>query len=144
MLKCVKLLLSISNHLFLLYPATDAVNNEVPLPTHYRSGCIQTPAGVCCYRRGQKYPPMPVCAEEIKLLYFWSMFSSAAEQDLLESNTMSPNTLEIRDFLAIVNQAGRHMGRATLFVCVLQPFPAPDICPMFPLPPAPPHHTVFE
>ena len=51
-----------------LYPATDAVNNEVPLPIHYRSGCIQTPAGVCCYRCGQKYPPMPVCAEEIKLL----------------------------------------------------------------------------
>ena len=36
--------------------------------SHYRSGCIQTPAGICCYRRGQKYPPMPVCAEEIKLL----------------------------------------------------------------------------
>ena len=51
-----------------LYPATDVVNNEVPLPTHYRSGCIQIPVGVCCYLRGQKYPPMSVCAEEIKLL----------------------------------------------------------------------------
>ena len=26
------------------YPATDAVNNEVAQPTHYRSKCIQTPA----------------------------------------------------------------------------------------------------
>ena len=51
-----------------MYPATDAVNSEVPLPTHYRSECIQTPAGVCCYRRGRKYPPMPASAEVMKLL----------------------------------------------------------------------------
>ena len=54
---------------YILYPATYAVNNEVPLPTEYWSGCIQTPAGVCCYRRGLKYPPMPASAEEIKLLH---------------------------------------------------------------------------
>ena len=46
---------------------TDAVDNEVPLPTHNRPGCIQIPAGVCCCRRGRKYPPMPASAEEMKL-----------------------------------------------------------------------------
>ena len=41
-----------------ILPATDAVNNQVPLSrllTHYRSGCNQTPAGVWCYRRGPPY-----------------------------------------------------------------------------------------
>ena len=53
-----------------LNPVTDAVNNGIPLPTHYRSGYIQTPSGVCFYQRGRKYPPTPTpaSAEEIKLL----------------------------------------------------------------------------
>ena len=29
-----------------LYPGTDAVKNQLPLPIDYRRGCIQVPAGV--------------------------------------------------------------------------------------------------
>ena len=86
------------------------VNNEVPLPTHYRSGCIQTPAGagVCCYTL--KHPPLLAWGEEINLLKWQACNQTAIHSHWLQ---IEPCVWDARASLAARPVARARIVRAT-------------------------------